>query len=407
MTDNVIEIINNDYIVEIEEASYTIETGDISICNYEHMPNKPKINSVELVGNKTSSDLQLASETDMVLKEDISNKVITINAASTDEQYASAKCVYTGLLSKSNIDLSNLSEIGQAVLNSKVPNTRTVNGQPLSADVVIDTTNSFSDITGQPNDNQNLATVLSTKQDTLVSGTNIKTVNNTSLLGSGNIELGSSVPDATESTKGIMKLYSSIGNNTDGTITQSAISISLSTKQDALVSGTNIKTINNNSLLGSGNISISASLSSAGSSTTPIYINSSGTPTACSYSLGSLASHNYQTSYSSVSSTSHSVVIKEYISGTSGYRIWSTGYCKQWGKITRASNDPVITITFLKTFKDANYSVSKNFEWSTNQSAFYDYICCYNKTASGFKTRNNKTYDATWCASGYLASGQY
>ena len=56
---------------------------------------------------------------------------------------------------------------------------------------------------------------LSGKQDTLVSGTSIKTVNSTSLLGSGDVAV-----------------------------------------QATLVSGTNIKTINNTSLLGSGNISI-------------------------------------------------------------------------------------------------------------------------------------------------------
>lgn len=53
------------------------------------------------------------------------------------------------------------------------------------------------------------------KQDTLVSGTSIKTINNTSVLGSGDIAV-----------------------------------------QPTLVSGTNIKTINNESLLGSGNITI-------------------------------------------------------------------------------------------------------------------------------------------------------
>jgi len=58
--------------------------------------------------------------------------------------------------------------------------------------------------------------LVGTKQDTLTSGTNIKTVNNTSLLGSGNVAV-----------------------------------------QPTLVSGTNIKTINNESILGSGNISIS------------------------------------------------------------------------------------------------------------------------------------------------------
>lgn len=57
---------------------------------------------------------------------------------------------------------------------------------------------------------------LNAKQATLVSGTNIKTVNSTSLLGSGDVPV-----------------------------------------QETLVSGTNIKTINNESLLGSGNITIS------------------------------------------------------------------------------------------------------------------------------------------------------
>ncbi len=57
---------------------------------------------------------------------------------------------------------------------------------------------------------------LNTKQATLVSGTNIKTINNTTLLGAGNIAV-----------------------------------------QPTLVSGTNIKTINGTSLLGSGDIAIS------------------------------------------------------------------------------------------------------------------------------------------------------
>ena len=62
-----------------------------------------------------------------------------------------------------------------------------------------------------------VTTALATKQDTLVSGTNIKTVNSTSLLGSGNVAV-----------------------------------------QETLVSGTNIKTLNSTSLLGSGNIVLTA-----------------------------------------------------------------------------------------------------------------------------------------------------
>jgi hypothetical protein len=62
-----------------------------------------------------------------------------------------------------------------------------------------------------------VTTALATKQDTLVSGTNIKTVNSTSLVGSGNVAV-----------------------------------------QETLVSGTNIKTLNSTSLLGSGDIVLTA-----------------------------------------------------------------------------------------------------------------------------------------------------
>lgn len=87
---------------------------------------------------------------------------------------------------------------------------------------------------------------VATKQDTLVSGTNIKTVNNTSLLGSGNISVGgiSSESDPVFTNSPAYGITDTDIDNWDG-------------KQDALVSGTNIKTINNESLLGSGNISIS------------------------------------------------------------------------------------------------------------------------------------------------------
>ena len=89
---------------------------------------------------------------------------------------------------------------------------------------------------------------LATKQETLVSGTNIKTLEGQSLLGSGNIDL----------VKGDVGL-GNVDNTSDAnkpvsTATQTA----LDAKQDTLVSGTNIKTINSTSLLGSGDIVISA-----------------------------------------------------------------------------------------------------------------------------------------------------
>ena len=155
---------------------------------------------------------------------------------------------------------------------------------------------------------------LETKQDTLVSGTNIKTVNGTSLLGSGNIVIEASsdnVPTLQTDKAGTTNnyVYSSgiddsygiisyigtaisytsdrasihtdwcywgntyhMADGSDGWSIEGATNsqaglmsasdkskldgIDLSTKQDKLVSGTNIKTINGTSLLGSGDITI-------------------------------------------------------------------------------------------------------------------------------------------------------
>ena len=155
------------------------------------------------------------------------------------------------------------------------------------------------------------------KQNALVSGTNIKTINNESLLGSGNINIEGNtytagtgiditnnvisneitsyndltdLPTIPEKVSDLINdldfvsenelsevaftgSYASLSNvptipestseliNDSNFVTSSEVSTeiqtAISTKQDTLVSGTNIKTVNNNSLLGSGNISIS------------------------------------------------------------------------------------------------------------------------------------------------------
>ena len=78
-------------------------------------------------------------------------------------------------------------------------------------------------------------------QPTLVSGTNIKTVNSTSLLGSGDVTVQPTLVSGTN-----IKTVNSTSLLGSGNIAV----------QPTLESGTNIKTINSTSLLGSGNISL-------------------------------------------------------------------------------------------------------------------------------------------------------
>lgn len=153
---------------------------------------------------------------------------------------------------------------------------------------------------------------MATKQDLLVSGTNIKTINSQSLLGEGNIEIesGSNIPflfiNSTthlsgdfaavknaianktpfelyyvnilgygdiaapevcfvsgENIQATFHFESTTANHTVGqtTITPTGVSADTSyhSYQEQLVSGTNIKTINGESILGEGNLEISGS----------------------------------------------------------------------------------------------------------------------------------------------------
>lgn len=91
------------------------------------------------------------------------------------------------------------------------------------------------------------ATAASTYQTTLVSGTSIKTVNSTSLLGSGDVAVQPTLVSGIN-----IKTVNSTSLLGSGDVAV----------QPTLISGTNIKTVNSNSLLGSGNIAVQATLTS-------------------------------------------------------------------------------------------------------------------------------------------------
>lgn len=116
-------------------------------------------------------------------------------------------------------------------------------------------------------DRTSLNVALARKQDTLVSGVNIKSINNQSILGSGNLSIsGGSATDVqingvsiTSNNVADIKTQSIYDGNTNKLATMHDLNYNLNQKQDTLVSGTNIKTINNNSILGSGNINLEKS----------------------------------------------------------------------------------------------------------------------------------------------------
>lgn len=99
-------------------------------------------------------------------------------------------------------------------------------------------------------------------------------------------------------------------------------------------------------------------------------------------------------------------IIDTYINGTSGYRIWSDGYCEQWGGYgTAYTSYTTKTITFLKVFKDTDYYLvhSNSYNGSTYEGA------TYTKSTNNFSVINSMNYNslASWKAGGYLAEGEY
>jgi hypothetical protein len=119
-------------------------------------------------------------------------------------------------------------------------------------------------------------------QDPLVSGTNIKTINSQSILGSGDIVVSGGGGTVT-SVGGTAPIVSSGGNTPSLSMAKSTRLVdgylgsgdfvNFDNKQAALVSGTNIKTVNGSSILGSGNLAITATAAPGGSTTQIQYNN--------------------------------------------------------------------------------------------------------------------------------------
>ena len=88
-------------------------------------------------------------------------------------------------------------------------------------------------------------------------------------------------------------------------------------------------------------------------------------------------------------------ITETYQNGTSWYRIWSDGWCEQGGYPSVSNNG---TITFLKPFKDINYTIT------LGNYAEGNYYCGFkNKTTTGITVYSSYSpIYLHWQASGYI-----
>lgn len=172
------ESVDEDSEVDVVYSSYMELSGGGGVSDYSQLTNKPKINNIELKGNKTSDNLGLQDK----------------------------------------LTASQLNAVNSGITSSKVTTY----------------------------DNYSI-----NKQDTLVSGTNIKTINNESVIGSGNLNIDG-LPDQTEKTDKYLK--------TDGTnaswqdieiplsILQEASTVALTGDYNDLINKPTIPTVNDSTI---------------------------------------------------------------------------------------------------------------------------------------------------------------
>ena len=100
------------------------------------------------------------------------------------------------------------------------------------------------------------------------------------------------------------------------------------------------------------------------------------------------------TTTSSASKARPAVVIQNYVSGTSWYRVWSDGFIEQGGRTTSGTT---VAVTFLKKFANTNYTISVQ----DINNTFIEGAKPNNMTASGFQALFRYSVAMSWYACGY------
>lgn len=117
-----------------------------------------------------------------------------------------------------------------------------------------------------------------------------------------------------------------------------------------------------------------------------------------------------------INAQSRGYLVESYTNGTSGYRLYSDGYCEQWGCFNYGSltiDNSGKPITLLKPFKDNNYSITGNIIRPDKTASATNGLCAipvgfYAQQTTGFYLRwfiqdsNERAQYAFWKASGYI-----
>lgn len=199
---------NKQYVDSLASIGYTNEMIDsIALYNYDRARNRANHTGTQA----QSTVVNLVS--DLAGKENISNKVTSLSSPN-DTTYPTSKAVSDA--------------IGAIDFPVTSVNTKTGDVVLSKSDVGLDSVDNTSDL-NKPISNSTQS-ALDGKQDSLISGTNIKTINSESLLGSGNISINADTPTLQEVT-------------TEGNETSKPILITSDENVPALYSGVEVSSV--------------------------------------------------------------------------------------------------------------------------------------------------------------------
>ena len=166
------------------------------IDSYNQLKDKPSINNVTLTGNKTLHELGIQQEGDYPTTTEFETRLaqkvdkVTGKGLSTNDYTTPEKNKLASLENYDDTEIRQLIDTkqprGNYALKSEIPtkNSQLQNDSGfISQETDPTVPNHVKSIT------QNNIANWNNKQEQLISGTNIKTINNTSILGSGNIEI--------------------------------------------------------------------------------------------------------------------------------------------------------------------------------------------------------------------------
>jgi hypothetical protein len=98
-------------------------------------------------------------------------------------------------------------------------------------------------------------------------------------------------------------------------------------------------------------------------------------------------------------------VVSTYVDGSSGYRVWSDGYCEQWG-YSAATN---VTVTLFKPYINTDYNILFGKGYLNTTNTRFPNVYTNNTTTSSFYvsgTYNNGTGSDSyfwWKTCGYIS----